>query len=269
MKNIFFYSSPRNRHTLLLHYKKIGTEFNEIDTKHTNNWEISEILRSFLAIGWNIELVDRTCTNWKPSRHYAAGPAVDISDKLVDERYENFRLRHGVLKDTKHLRTFRTNINEIMSYVAEIICIDDNGFSAGTYSRFGKRIHTLRPSSSPNSFDGRLERFQKNRNGFMLFLGNGFIAKGADVVIDAFKDFPSAHLYVCGPYKEDKFFWNFYKKKMRNMSNIFLNGFVKVGSKQYFDLVSHSAWQLNNSAAEGSATSVTTLIQSGILPISN
>jgi hypothetical protein len=53
------------------------------------------------------------------------------------------------------------------------------------------------------------------------------------------------------------------------MSNVFLNGFVKVGSKQYFDLVSHSAWQLHNSAAEGCATSVTTLIQSGILPISN
>ena len=299
MKNIFTYRSPGNKKNLLLHYKSISSNFHKIDNKHTNNWEISEMIRIFIALGWNVELVDRRCKNWSPSSDYdlfisnasgslgsffvkmseqipdvktvmyAAGPAVDVSDTLVDERYDNFRLRHGIAEDTRHLRTFRTDIDTIMHFVDEVICIDDNGFSSKTYKRFKKPIHKLQPSSPRDSFDGQLRRFNKNRSGFLLFLGNGFIAKGADVVLDVFKNFPNAHLQVCGPYKQDEFFWSFYKSKLRNMKNVTLNGFVRVGSRRYFNLVEQSAWQIHNSAAEGCATSVTTLLQSGIVPISN
>ena len=299
MRHVYFYRASENHKTLLLHYKAIPKNLHKLDNKHTNSWEISEVLRLFMAIGWNIELVDRRCTNWVPSRSYdlfisnasgsqgdrflkmakqipdvktimyAAGPAVDISDQLVDERYENFRFRHNVIEATKHLRTFRTNLDDIMHFVDEIICIDDNGFSSSTYARFNKPIHKLRPSSSHDSFDGRLERFRKKRSNFVLFLGNGFIAKGADVVLDAFMRYPNLRLEICGPYKHDKFFWNFYKKRIVNMPNVSVHGFIRVGSKKYFDIVSRAAWQIHNSAAEGCATSVTTLIQGGVLPISN
>ena len=299
MKNVYFYSVPGNRKTVLLHYKAIARDFNRVDVSHTNNWEISEIVRIFLSMGWNIELVDRKCTDWKPSKDYnlfisnasgslgnrflqmaklipdvktvmyAAGPAVDVSDKLVDERYTNFKLRHNIFEEIEHLRTFRTNIDNIMNYVDEIICIDDNGFTSATYERFELPIHKLRPSSPRDSFDGRLERFNRSKTHFMLFLGNGFIAKGADVVLDSFQAFPNLHLEVCGPYKEDKFFWTFYRSRLRKMPNVNLNGFVRVGSKKYFEIISRSGWQIHNSAAEACATSVTTLIQGGVLPISN
>jgi len=299
MKKVFFFEANRKYRNLLLHYKAIPQNFNKVDIRHTNNWEISEIVRSFISLGWSVELVDRTCSDWSPSRNYdlfisnasgslgnrflemakqipdvktvlyAAGPAVDVSDQLVDERYQSFQMRHEITEKTEHLRTFRTNIDDIMSFVDEIICIDDNGFSSGTYKRFNKPIHRLRPSTPNDSFDGRLERFRKDKNSFVMFLGNGFIAKGADIVLDTFSSYPELQLQVCGPYKQDKFFWNFYRRKLGNMPNVTFNGFVPIGSKKYFKIISRSAWQIHNSAAEGCATSVTNLMQGGLLPISN
>jgi len=288
-----------NKKNLLLHYKKVDLGNRYFNDSHTNSWEITEILRVFQLLGWNIELVDRTEKNWVPGRHYdlfisnssgssgsnfikmaekiphvykvmyAAGPAADISDQMVQKRYDDLKLRKNINTTVKALRTFQTDINQIMRHTNSVICIDDNGFSSSTYSRFNKTIYKLTPSSSPMAFDPLQTSLRKKKNKVVLFLGHGFIAKGADIVIDSIMNMPHLELNICGPYKQDEFFWKLYRKHLNSTDNISLHGFVKIGSRKYFKILSEAQWLIHNSAAEGCATAVTTLLRSGIVPITN
>jgi len=296
------FSKPTNKKNLLLHYKNVDLQKQNLDPDlgHSNVWEISEIIRVFCLLGWNIELVDRSLRNWKPTREYdlfisnasgnsghmftkmavlipdvykvmyAAGPNADLSNELVSRRYENFAKRNYLSEEITKLRYFdKININEIMDSVSEVICIDDNGWSSNTYKKYGKPVHLLRPSAPPNAFDNAQTFNLKDKNRFILFLGNGFIVKGADLVIEALRDFPNLKLDICGPFREDDMFWKHYKGEIRRNHNIETHGFVSIGSKKYYNLVSRSLWQIHNSAAEGCSTSITTLLQSGIIPVSN
>ena len=294
-----FFEKLGNKKYLLLHYKNVDMHKAYFNDRHTNSWEITEIIRIFNILGWNVELVDRTVSNWVPTRNYdlfisnssgssgdnfvimsekipttfkvmyAAGPAVDISNQLVNQRYEDLIIRKNLDIAVKPLRTFKTNIDMIMSHTNEIICIDDNGFSSNSYRRFGKPIHLLNPSSSPGAFDTRQTVLRKSKSKFMLFLGNGFIAKGGDVVLDALKYAPKIELNICGPYKSDPLFWKLYKKTIKHNSNVNSFGYVHIGSRKYFNVIKDTQWQIHNSAAEGCATAVTTLLRAGIVPISN
>lgn len=287
---------------LLLHYKNVDLEKQNLnqDLAHTNMWEIAEIIRVFNVLGWNVELVDRGIADWKPSAHYdlfisnasgnsgrmftkmaklipntykvlyAAGPSADLSNDLVQHRYKNFARRNDLSEELEMLRHFdKIDIQNSMNYFSEVICIDDNGWSSETYKKYAKPIHKLRPSSSPNAFDNAQILRRKSVHHFVLFLGNGFIVKGADLVIEALREFPQVRLEVCGPFKSDSLFWKTYKNEIRRNPNINTHGFVKVGSKQYYRLVSNAMWQIHNSAAEGCATAITTLMQAGVIPISN
>jgi glycosyltransferase involved in cell wall biosynthesis len=296
------FSKPANKKNLLLHYKNVDLKKQNLapDLGHSNVWEISEIIRVFGMLGWNIELVDRSVKNWKPTRSYdlfisnasgnsghmftkmavlvpdvykvmyAAGPNADVSNELVSRRYENFARRNHLNEEITKLRYFdKININEIMSFVSAVICIDDNGWSSNTYKKYGKPVHLLRPSAPPNAFDNAQTFFAKEKDRFILFLGNGFIVKGADLVIEALRDFPNLKLDVCGPFREDRVFWKHFKDEIRRNHNVETHGFVSIGSKEYYKLVSRSLWQIHNSAAEGCSTSITTLLQAGIIPVSN
>jgi hypothetical protein len=64
-------------------------------------------------------------------------------------------------------------------------------------------------------------------------------------------------------------FWKHFKDEIGRNPNVETHGFVSIGSKKYYNLVSRSLWQIHNSAAEGCSTSITTLLQSGIIPVSN
>jgi len=98
-------------------------------------------------------------------------------------------------------------------------------------------------------------------------LGNGFIVKGADVAIEAIRSFPSTELVICGPYKADEVFWSTYKSEIKKHHSV--KGFITIGSRAYWEIVRYATWQFHFSAAEGCATSLTTLMQSGVIPISN
>ena len=194
-----YISKQGNNKNLLLHYKKINMKDNYFKATHTNSWEITEIVRIFLILGWNIELVDRTVNNWAPTRRYdlfisnssgsgafkfmrmaqkipntfkvmyAAGPAIDISNQLTNQRYQDLKTRKNLVGPTYSLRVFDENIDDVMLYTNSIICIDDNGFSSQTYDRFHKQTYKLNPSTSPFAFDSSQTILTKKRNSFMYF----------------------------------------------------------------------------------------------------
>lgn len=264
---------------------------------HTNEWEIIEIIRILNSLGFVVDVVDRALDDFDPEDKYdlfvglgagssgkyfakygsrltkavkvllAAGPKPDISDRLVRERYDSFNNRNGV--NAPYMRIIdKINFAEFLKYTDCILAIGEDGlFCNESYRDCGKPVKYYLPSSSPR-LGFRLEWLKtRKRNKFLCFAGNGLICKGADILIEAFREMPDMELVICGP-KEDALF-EVYGQELSGQGNIKYEGFVGVSSERFNTLCGECAFVILNTASEGCATSVTTCMRCGLVPVIN
>ncbi len=292
-----FYKVPRKglAKKALLHYKIdsfIRPQLAE-SYKHTNFWESLEIARILNRYGYEVDVLDRSNKTFIPrpdeydllisnasgnsgarfvdlasrmhSAHkvfYALGPNPDIANQLTLDRYARYP------DITVPMRVMdQINITECMKYTDAIICLDDNGFSSESYQQFGKKLYRISPSASPKCYFSNDFIQNRDRKSFLCFTGDGFIAKGVDYLVQAFLKLPSEYqLYIAGPNSDTEF-----NKKYRHLidrsPNIKYCGFLEIGSKDHINLIHKCSYVILPSAAEGLATSVTTSMKYGLVPI--
>ncbi len=299
---IFRFNKSANK-KVLLHYKsdpfkflqKLKPEF------HTNNQEIRIIVKSAIENGFGVDLIDRRERNWLPKDEYelfisnasgnsgqyyseiieecssakkylyALGPHPKVSNSLVEDRYNEFKIRTG-LKPNKMLRFFDRIDTSKYNLFNEIICMDNNGFSSSTYRDLALPIKIIRPTSSGNLDDKFIQKnFNQKKhklNNFLVFSGHGFIAKGIDVITESFLRNKNATLDIVGPFDKDIDFYDAYYKAIIKSPNINLHGYLNVYSKKFENLCLNSQWVIQASAAEGCSTSLVNASLRGLVPIS-
>lgn len=290
---------PNPKYKALLYYKTDPFTAGFIDDySHTNNWEILEMVRILNRQGFSVDIIDRGIdAEFQPENiydlfignaagnsgeyyrkyakiltkatkiFYAAGPNPDISNRLIEERYNFFYQRHPELENKLHMRrTIRTGdqIDAAMANTDYIFCIG-NEFSFSTYEKFNKKIFRIFPSSHPQLHFDIKEIKEANKKSFLYFGGGGNIVKGLDLLIEAFAQLPDHHLYICAPHEEE--FDHFYLEYLEKSKNIHYIGFVQVGSRQFLDLIAQCPYVILPSCSEGTATSVTTCMRQGLIPV--
>lgn len=266
---------------------------------HTNTNEIFHIVSALDRFGFTVDLVDRTATweeistlkghayafylgnaagNSAPFHSkilkefriqtkvlYAAGPEPELSNRLVNEQHLKFEVRTGTKCVYKRLVRGGpfTDRFEGLSAIFHI----GNSFCAESYSGFGVPTFGILPSSSPAiRFEaGRLNERSPKR--FVYFGGNGLICKGLDLVLETFAELPDFTLDVCAP-REDAFYQH-YAPLLARSPHIKVHDFIQVGSPLFNDIMARAAFILFPSAAEASATSVTTCMRAGVIPVVN
>jgi glycosyltransferase involved in cell wall biosynthesis len=291
-----FYTAPRAGRSkrVLLHYKTDSFANARLAETyaHTNFWEVIELVRILNSYGFEVDVLDRSHHSWKPEGDiydlvisnasgnsgqyfiqfapllprakkifYALGPAPDIANTLVLGRYA----RHT---DIPPMRVMdKADLPACMALTDYIFCLDDNGFSTQSYARENKPIFRISPSLSPRChFDPEFIKTRDTKN-FLCFTGDGFIAKGVDLLVEAMEDLPKDfHLYIAGPPSEQAFFEK-YNAKIEQLGNIHYVGFLEIGSPAHLDLVKKCAYVILPTAAEGLATSVATSMKFGMVPI--
>ena len=198
---------------------------------------------------------------------YAAGPNPYLSNQLVMERYDEFCERTGI--KAPYMRTItELDFNKCAGYSDYIFCIGEEGeFSIKSYSEFNIPIFPIIPSSSPLLHFNKEWLKTRSRKKFLCFAGHGLICKGVDILIEAFSETPDLDLHICGPAEESLL--QAYATQLRQSPNIHFEGFIKVGSPEYDALCASCSFVILNSAAEGCATSVTTCLRSGLVPVVN
>ncbi len=261
--------------------------------KHTNFWEIKELVHILNSKGYIVDIIDREVNDYTPDNIYdlfigygsgnsgkhfykyakklskakkvlfCAGPEPSISNLLVKERYDNFNKRNNLMVPS--MRMVDIDFNKFVSLADYIFCIGEkNGFSFNSY-----KMHKL-PTISimPSSLETDCKRVSnKDLKHFLCFAGNGLICKGVDLMIEAFQQMPEFNLHICGPEEEGLI--EAYKDILSSSPNINFYGFVDTTSKAYQDLCNKCSYTILHSAAEGCATSITTNMQSGLVPIVN
>lgn len=268
---------------------------------HTNNWEILQAIKVLNSKGFSVDLIDRTCNNWSTKIPYdlflglgvgnagrnfaryaaisgapkrvllAMGPQPDVSNKLVLERYDMFHRRTGHYAPPMRTVTEVTGEKflDIIKMTDFILNIGEKGSpSFNSYKNCGKPVVNFYPSISPKVQFSEQWLDSRDINSFLCFVGNGFICKGVDLLVESFINNPDKKLYICGPRTESAFF-KYYENAISTCPNIEYCGFIEPGGTRFNELSSMCSYVLLNSAAEACCTAVCTAMKAGLVPVIN
>jgi glycosyltransferase involved in cell wall biosynthesis len=300
-KRIVFDQYRENNGSLnALLYYKIEPFVNPLSIKnyhHTNNREILEIVKILNKLGFNVDIIDRNAEvkdfkklkkhyhlfiglgagnsgkNFKKLAEkypkalkllYAAGPEPELSNQLIIERYEYFSERHNG-KQLSYRRMITEFKFDEFAGVSDAFIVIGNIFTIESYKKYQKPIYPIFPSSSPKiKFKQTIDPKQQTK--FLYFGGNGNLVKGLDLLIEVFHQLPELELHICAPTNETDFY-TFYDSMLKASPNIAFHGFITPGEKKYNELAELCGFVILPSCSEGMATSVTTCMRSGLIPV--
>lgn len=301
IKNFNKYCNSKKGH-VLLYYKTESFTFGNLfsDRSHVNNQESYEIAKIFNELGFVVDIIDRTANLSDINKYitedkyslfiglgagdsgryfpdiaerlpnaikvlYAMGPEPVLSDRITKDRHNYFRERHPDIpvKDRRLINFVDTN--RLYKNTDCIITIG-NDFSYGSYLGLGKDVYKIYLGTYENLNFDTAHIKEKNPKKFLYFGGNGNITKGLDFVLEVFEKNPELELYVGAPDTEKDFnvFSEPIFKKCANIHNL---GFVDVSSQFFHDITAQCGYVILPSSSEGCATSVTTCMRRGLVPV--
>lgn len=294
-----FGSGERTTERALIYYKTdfFNHRYYRRATRHSNVWEVGAMAHLLAAVGYSVDVIDRTFSGDLPRPPYslfvglgsgysgrnfakwalrseaphrlllATGPEPQLSDQLVNDQYRYFDERHGTTAPP--MRTFpNLPFPEFVTMATGIVAIGESDqFCVNSYIPLELPVTNFLPGVTGQGPQLEFEVPQSARQDqFLCFAGNGFICKGVDLVVEAFLETPELNLTVCGPATEEAFF-RVLGPRIERARNIAYLGFVPAFSKRYFEIVSRNAFTILASSSEGCATSVATNLTSGLVPI--
>lgn len=264
---------------------------------HTNELEVWDWVKALNQKGYEVDLVDRSAEryvgsgnydlflglgtsgsakhflehgqNANASRNYmiATSPHPEVANKIRGVHLRQVFDRYGIEVQTTRLDSSEREISDRLSFVDSTLVYGlsnsfahksfcDKGFFALPFG-----LSALHRGAFP------AEREELPGNKFVLYAGNGPLAKGADLAVEGFLSVPEAHLVIYGHREPD--FLEFLKLRLPKKSNISFRGFHLGTKKNLNSLQQEFSAQILSSPSEGAASSVATLMALGIVPIVN
>ncbi len=268
------------------------------DLSHPNNWESYQMACILNELGYVVDIIDRTAEMIHVSKikdeydlfiglgagdsgkHfidiakglpsairilYAMGPEPDLSNQITKKRHDEFLERFPGNEIVYRRLIHNVDIIESIKHTEAIItCCNDWGIEG--YRKFGKPVHRVWLSSYDGLRTSKEEIAEKDQKKFLYFGGNGNIMKGLPLAIEAFHNLPELTLYIGAPTSEEDF-----NKIMAPLlaasPNIHFIGFMDVKGAEYRKISSECGYVILPSSSEGCATSVTTCMRRGLIPI--
>jgi glycosyltransferase involved in cell wall biosynthesis len=258
-----------------------------IPHSHTNFWESLQIARTFVDLGYRVDVVSWTNLRFSPRKPYRA--VVDV--RLNLERWApvlpracvkilHIESAHGSfnnaaqlkrLRELEERRGIRLRPRRLVDPNHAIESADcatslGNEFTHDTYRFAGKPIYPI-PISSPVTYPQLERSIEDCRRRFLWFGSGGLVHKGLDLVLDAFADMPEYHLTVCGAIQQEQDFERAYYRELYRLPNIHTHGWIDVASREFLDLCGRTLALIYPSCSEGGGGGVLTCMQAGLIPI--
>ena len=256
--------------------------------KHSAGWENYQISKTFLDLGFNVDVIDFNNKSFIPKKNYVA--CIDVLSNLerlsthlnkdclnifhpkwmhwaahnraIYQRLHNLQFRRGITLIPKKLLTPNLSIEH-----ADYVTQRGNRTNQATYDYAGKKSFNVRHSSNVQ-YDFPVHKdFNNCRRNFLWLGGFGLVAKGLDLVLEAFAEMPEYHLTVCGPIQKEKDFEQVYYKELFETPNINTKGFIDITSDEFIELTNYCVGFIYPSCAELSCGSTITCAHFGLIPI--
>lgn len=259
-----------------------------VSTAHTHHSESLLIARTWLDLGFDVDVIDYRNDAFVPRRDYrffvCARTQFDRLAPLLPDgcvriahldtahflfnnhaafgRALDLQRRRGVTCTS--IRIVETNrAIELADYGALL----GGEFLRGTYAYAGKPLYclpvpTLRTYPSPERKD-----YDAARRRFVWFGSTGFVHKGLDRVLEAFRDMPELELRVCGPIDREPEFARIYDAELGRTPNVRTVGWLDVDGPDFLRVVEDCVALVFPSCAESQSASSLTCMQAGLIPI--
>jgi len=255
---------------------------------HTSYWEAPEIARTFLELGYHVDVIDENNDRFVPAKPYALFVSnrnnfdriapmlnpdcvkilhIDSAHWLFHNsagyrRLQGLQQRRGFV-----LRPRRSLQPSFAIEQADHATVLGNAFTIGTYRHVNKPFHRL-PVASPLLYPWMEDKDLEARRRSFLWLGSGgLVHKGLDLVLDVFADMPDYQLTVCGPVTEEPDFTRAYHKELYQTPNIRTLGWIDIASPQFLEIARGCLALVYPSCSEGQSTSVVTCLHAGLIPV--
>lgn len=290
----FRHYCPHRLGYALLYYKTASlTPGYWHDYAHTNFWEIQELVKILNQLGFWVDIVDRGApTSWLPKDKYRlfVGIGIDGSghhylrladhvpsaikvlyatsssphqrNQAIEQRYRDFSNRTGVSLPT--YRTVQVDINRTAAITNHIICVG-NSVTKATFDSFNRPLQKIYLSTSPRLYFDTPAFYLKQPDHFFFFAGSGNILKGLDLLLETFTQLPHLHLFVATVLEPE--FTGHYGALLSRSPNIHILNFMQIASRRFYDITSRCAYVILPSCTEGCATSVTSCMRRGLVPV--
>lgn len=307
MRNLFSINRNKNKQPEIVTIEKKGNQKNAlliyvawaikdwIEKKysdknysgHSMHWESIEMVKVLSSLGYNVDVAD--CTGPLPKIawdkyqlvidernnlkdapivpgqlriHYATGCQWLFHNTAEYIRLLDFRLRTGI--STYPARqvapVYSDEIANCTSYFGgdfqrDLFTYPDKTFPLALSSSFIPAFKEKEISTSRQN---------------ILWLGSrGFIHKGLDIVLEAFKEIKNFNLHICTNLEVEPQFYSWFKKEFNNCSHIHYHGWLNVNELQFHQIAENCIAAVYCSAAEGGAGAIIQAMQFGCIPVVN
>jgi glycosyltransferase involved in cell wall biosynthesis len=263
-------------------------EDQSISNTHSNHWESVLMARTFLELGYSVDVIHWRNDLFVPKKPYAVlidgrwnlqrlAPLlnadclkiqhVDVCHILFQNAAEAARLlalqrRRGVTLSPR-----RFEMPNLAIEFADCATVLGNQFTLDTFRYARKPLYPV-PIIPCQGFPWpKGKDFDACRKRFLWFGSGGLVRKGLDLVLEAFTGMPEHHLTVCGPIQEDEDFERAYHKELYETPNIETTGWVDIDGPRFRDICMNSLAMIYPSCAEGQCGGVITCMHAGLIPV--
>jgi glycosyltransferase involved in cell wall biosynthesis len=262
----------------------------DIPPHHSSYWECVQMARTFLELGYAVDVINSYNKVFTPKKPYA----YFVEHRMVLERVGS-RLNPDCIKimhiDTAHLlfnnaaeanrlldlqqrrgvtlRPRRFIMPNLAIEHADCATILGNQFTMSTFAYANKPLFRV-PVSSAKLYDwpgGK--NFESCRRRFLWFNSGGMIHKGLDLVLEAFAATPQCDLTVCGPVENEPDFARAFHKELYETPNIRTFGWIDIASREFLDIADSCLAHISPSCSEGCSGAVITCMHAGLIPIAS
>lgn len=264
---------------------------------HPNNREIMVMVKVLTRLGYSVDLVDRAA-KWDQikrllSKSYdgyilnGAGNSAPLSGKIAARINTRKTVLYAAGSEKKW--SFEVTLERHISFEERTGCSCVHrrlvgGFAEGylgkldallylgeiKYERWSHvtpaPIFEVQSSVDFVPLAGPEEAEERNPSRFVYIGGNGHIAKGLDLVLEAFDGLEGIRLDVFANLEETDF-WDCYSNLIARNPNIYIHGFVSTDSEKFLDITRKALYSVFPSASEANATSVLTGMRRGLIPV--
>ena len=188
-----------------------------------------------------------------------------VVEKKYKERAEYFAKRHPDLVKFIKKRRIIFFTEEHLKISDELILMNSKYNEASFKDYFDNpyRINVnavVNPAFDISKLNDDIGSIKKN---FLVFVCTGFIHKGIDILLDAFKEMLDINLLIFGINEGEKLLFSKLKSE-----NTYDCGFVNVASEDFLTkVVSRSLFVILPSCSEGMSSGIATCMSHGLIPI--
>jgi glycosyltransferase involved in cell wall biosynthesis len=258
-----------------------------IPKSHTNIWQSWKMAETFVALGYEVDVIHWTNHKFIPRKSYSIvmdvrrnlerlAPMldrncmkifhIDTAHILFHNAAEAGRLwqlqqRRGVTLSPRRFEMPNLGIEH-----ADYATATGNGFVLDTFAYAKKKIYKV-PSPCGVMMDWSERNWAECRRRFLWFSSSGLVHKGLDLALEAFREMPEYELTVCAPLEKDKAFVQAFREELYETPNIRTVGWVNIDSDQFRMITASCGAMLHLSCSEGGAPSVKTCMHAGLIPI--